>query len=219
MACMPPAAWAKRRVARRCMDPVAWHRVAWAVGQQACAVVCTGAAVQLPLAAVMHHAADWLFGSAVGICECRQHWLGSIGEAAFCIQGHVASTTQSRMLPGCAGRLAWAGCRKDKEAALVQAVADRHTLKMGEDVVELDAWGMDAYTRKNVFDGEAAAPQHRTVLRSAHSLPRPAWCMIRTCMVHDPHLHGVHIFWTCGAWSALFDRAWFRDSPMAVPWC
>lgn len=47
-------------------------------------------------------------------------------------------------------------CSKAAEAKLVAAVAERDTLKLGVDVVEQDAWGMDAYTRKNVFDGECA---------------------------------------------------------------
>lgn len=45
-------------------------------------------------------------------------------------------------------------CSKEKEAALAAAVRARRALKLGEQVVEVDCWGMDCYTRRNIFDGE-----------------------------------------------------------------
>lgn len=43
--------------------------------------------------------------------------------------------------------------RPHVEAELVRMVRERQTLKLGLDVVELDTWGLDMYTRRNVFDG------------------------------------------------------------------
>ncbi|KXZ45516.1 hypothetical protein GPECTOR_53g102 [Gonium pectorale] len=41
---------------------------------------------------------------------------------------------------------------KLKEAELAAAVRERRVLKMNEHVVEVDCWGMDCYTRRNIFD-------------------------------------------------------------------
>ncbi|GMH38444.1 hypothetical protein BSKO_06328 [Bryopsis sp. KO-2023] len=38
------------------------------------------------------------------------------------------------------------------EQALVHAVSERQVLCLGEDIAEVDTWGMDCYTRKNVHD-------------------------------------------------------------------
>ncbi len=40
------------------------------------------------------------------------------------------------------------------EARLAEAVRVRDVLKQNEDVIEMDAWGIDMYTRRNVYDGE-----------------------------------------------------------------
>lgn len=37
----------------------------------------------------------------------------------------------------------------------MEQVRRRDVLRMGVDVQEVDCWGMDCFTRKNVFDGEA----------------------------------------------------------------
>ncbi len=42
---------------------------------------------------------------------------------------------------------------KDVEAKLAAAVRARQCLVLGQHVVEVDCWGMDCYTRRNIFDG------------------------------------------------------------------
>ena len=46
-------------------------------------------------------------------------------------------------------------------ACLNRAVTERRTLQLGPDVREIDSWGIDCYTRRNIHDG--APPQ------------RPSW--------------------------------------------
>lgn len=48
------------------------------------------------------------------------------------------------------------------EAHLVAQVAARQTLRAGTDVVEVDSWGMDCYSRKNIVDAimEAGVWEH-----------------------------------------------------------
>jgi len=47
--------------------------------------------------------------------------------------------------------------RRTAELQLAQAVQERNTLVLGRDVYEVDAWGIDMYTRRNIFDGACAA--------------------------------------------------------------
>lgn len=51
------------------------------------------------------------------------------------------------------------GCRPPSEqlpgGCLNRAVGSRNALVLGRDVAEVDTWGMDCYTRKNIRDGEA----------------------------------------------------------------
>ena len=46
------------------------------------------------------------------------------------------------------------GCAQDGRC-LNRAVTQRHALVIGKDVQEIDAWGMDCYTRRNIIDGMA----------------------------------------------------------------
>lgn len=45
--------------------------------------------------------------------------------------------------------------RGDPEACANMAVTLRHGLQLGSDVQEIDSWGLDCYTRKNIQDGES----------------------------------------------------------------
>ncbi|GIL69137.1 hypothetical protein Vretifemale_124 [Volvox reticuliferus] len=51
---------------------------------------------------------------------------------------------------------------KHKEAELASAVRSRRVLVLGEHVKEVDCWGMDCYTRRNIFDAvrESGAFKH-----------------------------------------------------------
>ena len=42
----------------------------------------------------------------------------------------------------------------DPEGCANRAVTLGHALQMGKDVQEIDAWGLDCYSRKNIQDGE-----------------------------------------------------------------
>ena len=35
-----------------------------------------------------------------------------------------------------------------------RAVQERHPLQLGNDILEVNAWGIDCYTRRNIRDGE-----------------------------------------------------------------
>ena len=49
------------------------------------------------------------------------------------------------------------GCT-DGGACLNRAVTERRTLQLGADVHEIDSWGFDCYTRRNIHDGAAILP-------------------------------------------------------------
>jgi hypothetical protein len=36
---------------------------------------------------------------------------------------------------------------------LNRAVTERRTLVLGKDILEINSWGFDSYTRRNIFDG------------------------------------------------------------------
>jgi hypothetical protein len=44
------------------------------------------------------------------------------------------------------------GCAADPARCLNRAVTERRALRLGEDVAEVDSWGMDCYTRRNIQD-------------------------------------------------------------------
>lgn len=44
-------------------------------------------------------------------------------------------------------------CSKAVEVSIAEAVRKREALRMGRDVAEVDTWGVDLYTRRNIFDG------------------------------------------------------------------
>jgi hypothetical protein len=48
------------------------------------------------------------------------------------------------------------GCAAAAGACLNRAVTERRPLRLGADVREIDSWGFDCYTRRNVHDGGAA---------------------------------------------------------------
>lgn len=50
------------------------------------------------------------------------------------------------------------GCA-DSGACLNRAVTERRTLQLGADVHEIDSWGFDCYTRRNIHDGAATLPE------------------------------------------------------------
>lgn len=54
-----------------------------------------------------------------------------------------------------------AQCPTPAGTCLNRAVSGRHTLQLGVDVREIDSWGIDCYTRRNIHDG--APPCVRTV--------------------------------------------------------
>ncbi|MEW5298262.1 MAG: hypothetical protein WDW36_001407 [Sanguina aurantia] len=62
---------------------------------------------------------------------------------------------------------------KEVEASLVEQVRCRDVLRMGVDVQEVDCWGMDCFTRKNVFDVAAASLPSLTDAPSASTLNLP----------------------------------------------
>ena len=60
------------------------------------------------------------------------------------IQTHIQLT-----LPACRSPT----CRHAAEQGLAKAVGARNTCVLGRDAYEVDAWGIDMFTRKNIFDG------------------------------------------------------------------
>jgi len=44
------------------------------------------------------------------------------------------------------------GCKCNSKNCLNRAVTKRETVKMGEDIDEIDSWGLDCYTRRNIYD-------------------------------------------------------------------
>ena len=60
------------------------------------------------------------------------------------IQTHIQLT-----LPACRSPT----YRHAAEQGLAKAVGARNTCVLGRDAYEVDAWGIDMFTRKNIFDG------------------------------------------------------------------
>ncbi len=75
------------------------------------------------------------------------------------------------------------GCsKKGAEACLNRAVTTRQTVKIDEDVEEINSWGMDCYTRRNIQDavlesqafGAYEMPNYRNILRQIKAGVPPA---------------------------------------------
>lgn len=66
------------------------------------------------------------------------------------------------------------GATPGQVRGLVEAVGERRPLRIGEDVLEVDSWGVDCYTRRNIQDaalqsgafGKWKAPDYRRILAS-----------------------------------------------------
>lgn len=66
------------------------------------------------------------------------------------------------------------GATADQARGLLQAVSERRPLRLGDDVLEVDSWGIDCYTRRNIQDaalqsgafGKWRAPDYRRILAS-----------------------------------------------------
>jgi hypothetical protein len=91
------------------------------------------------------------------------------------------------------------GCAST-DRCLNRAVTERHALKVGQDVKEVNSWGMDCYTRRNIQDGtlryifepmplSTSAVLHVNVL---FDVARPAdhqWQNILDIDCQDPNLY------------------------------
>ena len=75
--------------------------------------------------------------------------------------------------PGC-------GCARSG-ACLNRAVTERRTLQLGADVREIDSWGFDCYTRRNIHDGAAAMPASRPPAQAPVRLQHRAVAMPQAC--------------------------------------
>lgn len=79
-------------------------------------------------------------------------------------------------------------CACSSEVCLNRAVTNRKTLVMGVDVDEVDSWGMDCYTRRNILDavlesqafGAYEMPDFTSFLKATALIPRTGGMTTRT---------------------------------------
>lgn len=80
-------------------------------------------------------------------CTERSH----MGTFSLEMDGFVTSCTCLKRNTECDGK-----CACNPAECLNRAVSQRNAVKVGVEVEEIDSWGMDCYTRKNIQDGASS---------------------------------------------------------------
>lgn len=109
-----------------------------------------------------------LHTSKKGGCQgqsCRPGQLGtySLELGAFqtdcpCLARNTECDAACTCVPPGSGAAAAEGCAN-------RAASMRQVLQLGQDVQEIDSWGLDCYTRKNIYDG---GHRHRWACGACH---------------------------------------------------
>ena len=110
--------------------------------------------------------------------SCKPGQLGTYNMELGCFQTGCPCLAQNTECDACCSCKPPVGSG-DAEGCANRAASMRQVLQLGQDVQEIDSWGLDCYTRKNIQDGTAShllAAAGRWYLACQDS--RPASCQV-----------------------------------------